>query len=134
MNEKTVIILINWNSFKYIHQCLISLKKCSSSTFDIIVVDNGSEDLSVEQLKKEHPGIILINSGVNLGFAGGNNLGIKYALQSAYKYVMLLNNDTFVEPDFMDVLVEYMDENPDVGLIQPKIFCNNNRSLLWNGG
>ena len=134
MNKKTVIILVNWNRFEYKHQCLISLKKCSFSSFDIIVVDNGSEDLSVEQLKKEHPEIILINSDVNLGFAGGNNLGIKYALHSAYKYVMLLNNDTFVEPDFMDVLVEYMDENPKVGLIQPKIFNNNNKSLLWNGG
>lgn len=134
IDEKTAIVLVNWNSYEFTHQCLISLKECKPANFDIIVVDNGSADSSGEQIKKEHTEIILIKSDTNLGFAGGNNLGIKYVLERPYKYVMLLNNDTFVEPDFMDVLINYMDENPDVGLIQPKIFFHNNRNMLWNGG
>ncbi|HUH34182.1 MAG TPA: glycosyltransferase family 2 protein [Daejeonella sp.] len=134
MSGKTVVILVNWNSFEYTHQCLISLEKCNSANFDIIVVDNGSIDSSAADLKREHPGIILIQSDTNLGFAGGNNLGIQYALKRSYTYLMLLNNDTFVEPDFIDVLVSYMDDHPETGVIQPKIYCNHNRSLLWNGG
>ena len=135
MPGKTVIVLVNWNSFEYTHQCLLSLEKCNNTAaFDIVVVDNGSVDSSAADLKQEHPAIILIQAGSNLGFAGGNNLGMQYAMEHSYKYVMLLNNDTFVEPDFIDVLVAYMDENPETGVIQPKIYCNNNRSLIWNGG
>ena len=134
MSAQTVVVLVNWNSFEFTHQCLQSLEQCNTSVFDIIVVDNGSKDGSGEQLKEQHPEIILIESDSNLGFAGGNNLGIEYAIEHSYKYVMLLNNDTFVEPDFLDVLVGYMDENPDVGIIQPKIYCDHDRSLLWNGG
>jgi len=134
MHAKTVVVLVNWNSFEFTNQCLLSLGQCDTSVFDIIVVDNGSKDSSGDKIKKEHPEVILIKSETNQGFAGGNNLGIQYAIQHSYKYVMLLNNDTFVEPDFIDVLINYMDENPDVGIIQPKIFFHNNRNLLWNGG
>ncbi|MEO5911285.1 MAG: glycosyltransferase family 2 protein [Pelobium sp.] len=134
MKKRVVLILVNWNSFEFTNQCLDSLDQCDQSLFDIIVVDNGSHDSSVEQLKELHPNIIYISSETNLGFAGGNNLGIKYAVEHHYTYVMLLNNDTFVEPDFLEVLVEYMDQHPETGIIQSKIYCNHNRKLLWNGG
>lgn len=134
MLKKTALVLVNWNSFEFTNQCLNSLKHCKSLTFDIVVVDNGSHDGSATNLKEEFPEIILIQSATNLGFAGGNNLGLDYVLENNYTYVMLLNNDTFVEPNFVDVLVNYMDLNLDVGIIQPKIYCNHNRKLLWNGG
>lgn len=134
MIKEVAVILVNWNSFEYTHQCIQSLKKCNQEIFDIIVVDNGSQDESKQMLAETHPEIILLSSKSNLGFAGGNNLGINYALNQSYHYLMLLNNDTFVEADFLDVLLKYMEENLDVGVIQPKIYCNHNRSLLWNGG
>lgn len=133
MKKQTALILVNWNSFEYTNQCLVSLSNCIQN-FEIIVVDNGSTDGSGEELKAKHPHIILIPSATNLGFAGGNNVGIKYAIDHSFEYIMLLNNDTFVAPDFLDVLVKYMDEHPEVGIIQPKIYCHHDRSLIWDGG
>ncbi|MBU2045634.1 MAG: glycosyltransferase, partial [Bacteroidetes bacterium] len=134
MSKKVGVILVNWNSFEFTNQCILSLKKCNQEIFDIIVVDNGSNDWSNHELKKSHSDVVLIQSETNTGFAGGNNLGIDYALKRDYTYIMLLNNDTFVEENFLTVLVDYMDQNSDVGIIQPKIFCHHNRKLLWNGG
>lgn len=133
MKKQTALILVNWNSFEYTNQCLVSLSNCIQN-FEIIVVDNGSTDGSGEELKAKNPHIILIPSATNLGFAGGNNVGIKYAIDHSFEYIMLLNNDTFVAPDFLDVLVNYMDEHPEVGIIQPKIYCHHDKSLIWDGG
>ena len=134
MKERVAIILVNWNSFKLTNDCILSLKKIDYKYSDIILVDNGSADGSGEQLKKDHPEIVFIKSIVNTGFTGGNNLGLQYSLDNGYTYSLLLNNDTLTEPDFLTQLVEYMNEHPDTGAIQPRIFFNHNRTLLWNAG
>jgi GT2 family glycosyltransferase len=135
MNKKKVaIILVNWNSFGFTNDCINSLKEINYSNYDIIVVDNGSNDESGNQLKEKHPEIILITSPTNTGFTGGNNLGMQYAIKNNYLYSLLLNNDTFVEKNFLSVLVEYMDIHSEVGAIQPKIYFNHNREIIWNGG
>ncbi len=133
MKKQTALILVNWNSFEYTNQCLVSLSNCIQN-FEVIVVDNGSTDGSGKELKAHHPHITLLQSTSNLGFAGGNNVGINYAIDQSFEYIMLLNNDTFVEPDFIEVLVNYMDEHPEVGIIQPKIYCHHDRTLIWDGG
>lgn len=132
--KKTAIILVNWNSFEYTQQCILSLQHSTGNNFDIIVIDNGSQDGSGKKLKATFPQIILIESDTNLGFTGGNNLGLEYSLNKGYQYSMLLNNDTEVEPDFLDILTDYMDQHPDIGAIQPKIFYHQDRTLLWDGG
>lgn len=134
MHRKTAIILVNWNSFYHTNNCIISIKESKATDYDIIVVDNGSEDASEKMLQESHQDIILIKSPVNSGFSGGNNLGLKYSIQNNYTYSFLLNNDTFVEPDFLTPLVNFMDEHSDVGAIQPKIFFHTKRTILWNGG
>jgi GT2 family glycosyltransferase len=106
----------------------------SFSDYDIIVTDNGSEDGSGQKLKQVHPAIILIPSDKNIGFTGGNNLGLQYSIKHHYTYSILLNNDTFVEKDFLAVLVDYLDEHTEVAAIQPKILFNHNRDIIWNGG
>jgi GT2 family glycosyltransferase len=98
------------------------------------VVDNGSTDHSAEEIKRLHPHITLLLSETNLGFAGGNNKGLDYVLSKDFEYVLFLNNDTFVEPNFLKVLIKYMDEHPEVGIIQPKIYCHHDPSLIWDGG
>jgi hypothetical protein len=134
MNQKVAVILVNWNSLQYTIDCIESLDLVTYRNFDIIVVDNGSTDGSAEKLKEKFNHIILLQSELNLGFTGGNNLALRYAIQHEYPYSMLLNNDTFVDPDFLEVLVNFMDNHPDTGIIQPKIYFHHNRSLLWNAG
>jgi hypothetical protein len=134
MRKKTAIIIVNWNSFLLTYNCICSLQQMSYHDYDIIVIDNGSADGSGKQLKDHFNNIILIESPTNLGFAGGNNLCIQYAAANGYEYVLLLNNDTFVKEDLVKVLVAYMDEHLSIGAIQPMIYFNHNRNLLWNGG
>ena len=131
---KVAIIIVNWNSFYHTNNCINSLKKINYKDFDIIVVDNGSEDNSGKALKETHPEIILLQSPVNTGFAGGNDIALKYSIEKKYTYSLLLNNDTFVEPDFLDELPAYMDEHENVGACQPKIFYHSQPHILWNGG
>lgn len=133
-SASVAIILVNWNSYEFTNDCIYSLKKASYPNFNIIVVDNGSADQSGQRLQQEHPEVITLFSPDNKGFTGGNNIGFDYAIQKGFDYAMLLNNDTFVEPDFIDHLVEYMESNPQTGAVQPRIYFNHDRSLLWNGG
>jgi GT2 family glycosyltransferase len=134
MKHRVAIILVNWNSFAVTNDCIHSLKAMQYPSYKIIVVDNGSADGSGDALEQAHPGIILIRLGSNMGFTGGNNAGFRYALQNGFDFSIMLNNDTFVEPDFLSHLVSFMDANPGTGAIQPRIFFNHNRQLLWNGG
>ena len=134
MTEKVAIILVNWNSFELTNGCILSLKEIDYSQYDIIVIDNGSADGSCERLQANHPDIILIKSTFNSGFTGGNNLGLEYSINKGYTYSLILNNDTFVEPGFLSPLVNYMNAHPDTGAIQPRIFFNHDRSMLWNAG
>lgn len=134
MSKKTAIILINWNSFYHTNNCIQSILGSKASDYDIIVVDNGSIDGSGQTLKATYLNILLIESPENLGFSGGNNLALKYSLEQGYTYSFLLNNDTFVDTDFLTPLVNYLDSNATIGAAQPKIFFHTKRNILWNGG
>jgi len=100
MNKKVkhVVVIVNYNGFKDTLECLASIKLAKDAPH-VIVVDNGSNDQSVRELKAVYPGLDLITSPNNLGFAGGNNLGIKRALGRGAQVVYLLNNDTTVDPN-----------------------------------
>lgn len=134
MQSAVAIIIINWNSLELTSNCISSLKGIEYANYSIIVVDNASADGSGKALKALFPEIVLIEAPENLGFAGGNNLGFRYAIASAHEYILMLNNDTFVEPDFLRHLIEYMNQHPEVGAIQPRIHFNHDRKILWNGG
>lgn len=134
MDKRTAIILLNWNSYEHTANCIASLQQVTPANFDVIVVDNGSEDGSGTLLQQNFAHIKYIQAPTNLGFAGGNNKGFEYAIAHGYAYALMLNNDTFVEPNFLELLTNYMDAHANVGAIQPKIFFNNNRQKIWNGG
>ncbi len=106
------VILLNWNGIAFTKKCIASLKKQSFKDFEIVVVDNGSKDNSVEELKKIS-GIRLVCNSKNLGFAQGCNVGVRSARASTY--IALLNNDTEVDADWLRELVVAMDENPRLG-------------------
>jgi GT2 family glycosyltransferase len=134
-NPSVGIVIINWNSFGHTHQCLLSLKKVTYPNFKIFIVDNGSSDGSGRQLKEEHGDFVnVIFHHENAGFAGGNNIGIAEVLRLGFDYVMLLNNDTESEPDFLNHLVKKLEENPSFGAVQPKFFFLLDKTKIWNAG
>lgn len=112
------IITVNYNQSAITRELLASLQRISYPTIEIIVVDNGSPTDQPEKLKEEFPQIELILSGKNLGFAGGNNLGVDAAKG---KYCLFINNDTEVEPDFLEPLVRRFEGHPEIGMMSPKI-------------
>jgi GT2 family glycosyltransferase len=113
------IIIVNYNVREFLHHALVSLQKALKGIpGEIIVVDNASDDGSVEMLRRRFPGVHLIASKVNLGFAKANNIALK---QARGQYFLLINPDTLVQEDTLRVMLKFFDENPDVGLAGCKI-------------
>ncbi len=134
MNKPLAIVIVNWNSFDLTGDTIISLQAASFQNFDIIVVDNGSIDGSGDALKNIFPDIILIKSFQNKGFTGGNNLGIQYALEHEYTYIMMLNNDVIVNPNFIQPLINILEMDCNIGAVQPLIYFHHDKNLIWNAG
>lgn len=127
---KIFLVILNWNGWKMTLGCLKSLEGIKRDGFvvEVVVVDNGSTDESVERINEltklriNELAIKLIKNKENLGFAGGNNVGIKYALENKADYVCLLNNDTRVSPDFLVELVKVAGEDRAIGVVGGKIY------------
>ncbi|MFT4855817.1 MAG: GT2 family glycosyltransferase [Algoriphagus sp.] len=132
--DSVAIILVNWNGAQFSIDCLHSLRKLDFPDFGIFLVDNASDNHEGEELKAEFPEIILIQSSTNLGFAGGNNLGIRKALELGYSHLMLLNNDTVVAPNFLQVMMSQFEKSPSLGVVQPLIYWMKDRNQIWNAG
>lgn len=113
------IIIVNWNTWKVLRGCLISIKDTSGKLkVEIFVVDNDSSDGSRELIRKEFPDVHLINSGGNLGFAKANNLAIPHAKAP---YILFLNPDTIVHPDAMRKMRDFLDDHRDTGVVSCRI-------------
>ncbi len=107
MHIKHAVILVNYNGWRDTLECIESIKK-SKDVPHIIVVDNGSSDDSAERIRRKYYDIELIETGKNLGFSGGNNIGIKKALKLGAKVVHILNNDTLVDPNLFSRAYRYV--------------------------
>jgi GT2 family glycosyltransferase len=119
------IIIVNYNTKRETLACLNSLTKLKTNGFEyaIVVVDNGSREVLVIPDKLKQKNIHLIRSESNLGFTGGNNLGIYHAIEHFNsEYIALLNNDTLVDPYYLQRLHEYLVERPRVGIVSSKIY------------
>ena len=112
------IITVNYNGLKDTSELIESLHNHISLSYEIIVVDNASKVNEAALLQEKHPHIITIRSEENLGFSGGNNLGIR---QAKGKYIFLLNNDTFIKEDTFHCLIKKLENNPEIGAVSPKI-------------
>lgn len=131
---KLAIILVNWFSYEVSRNCLLSLRELDYGNFHVIVVDNASTDNSPDQLALEFQEATFLRNKENLGFTGGNNTGIKHALEQGFELIMLLNNDTVVTPGFASILVHSLMSSNNIGAVQPKIRFNRNRNKIWNAG
>lgn len=125
------IIIVNWNGKKWLAKCFDSLLQQTYKQYEIIVVDNASTDDSVEFVRTNYPDIQLVENTQNLGFAGGNNTGYRAAKGD---YILLLNNDTYVEPEFLRRLLDGAKQLPDFGSIQPKLVLMDTPEKLDNVG
>jgi GT2 family glycosyltransferase len=122
--KKVALVTINYNTDEDTHALIQSLEKIHTLDFrlEIILVDNGSKNLFVlkQSEKKDH--IMLIRSNDNKGFAGGNNIGIKEALKRGADYILLVNNDTIVDPNMIKNLLEVLESDAKIGMTTPKIY------------
>ncbi|HWF92510.1 MAG TPA: glycosyltransferase family 2 protein [Terriglobales bacterium] len=127
-------IVLNWNGWRDTVECLNALKK-STYPQTVIVVDNGSTNDSVARIRASHPDILLIESEKNLGFAGGNNIGIRHALTHGADFVWLLNNDTQPAPNALSALVAKALIDPKVGAVASICYYASSPSLVeaWAG-
>ncbi|HML05511.1 MAG TPA: glycosyltransferase family 2 protein [Methanobacterium sp.] len=177
---KVAIIIINWNGWKDTIECLESLYQINYPQYDVILIDNNSEDSSLEKIKKYCEGKIkveseffnyndnnkpisvfelrsselelteiqridnhvspntrltLIKNDENYGFAEGNNIGIKYVIESLNSdYILLLNNDTVVDKDFLSELLNVAESDDAIGFIGPKVYIYDNQDTLQVAG
>ena len=114
-----------------------SLEKINYSNYKIILVDNGSQDGSIQKLKKrfgDAEEIKIIANQENLGFAGGNNVGMEYAVKEGADAVLLINNDTITDPYFLTGLVKAAEENEHAGVLGSKIYYESEPKRIWSAG
>lgn len=128
------IIILNLNSYDVTRDCLLSLRKVDYKNFEVVLVDNGSADSSADKLAEEFREIRIIRNDRNLGFPGGNNVGIQDALGRGPDYVLLLNNDTIVAPDFLRELVQVAESDSRIGMVNPKIYFCEPADRIWHAG
>jgi GT2 family glycosyltransferase len=134
LEKDFLIIIINFNGYEDTVECISSLVDAKISLSNILVIDNCSSDNSFPLLVRKFPDLIIIQTAINLGFAGANNIGIKYGIEQKFKYVILLNNDTTVEKESINILVNEMDNNPEITLGTGQIRYSSDKSKIWYGG
>lgn len=131
---RVTVIVLNWNGGQETLDCLASLRRLDYPCFDVVVVDNCSTDGSTEPIRESFPEVWLIETGANLGFTGGNNVGIRHALDRGADYVLLLNHDTEVASDFLTHLLHAVEADPRVGMAGPLIYYYDYPEIIWSAG
>lgn len=135
LHPKVTCILVNWNGWHDTIACLKALEESTYPDTEVLVVDNGSTDGSVTRIRQSFPNILLIENDANLGFAGGNNLGIRYAIEHRSDFIWLLNNDTKPSPDALSALVKKAVSDPQIGAVGSVLYYMSDPSKVqvWGG-
>ena len=134
--KRVDVVVLNWNGWQDTVACLASLQRQDYPNFNLLVVDNGSTDGSVFQINKAMPSVELLQTGGNLGFGGGCNVGIQHALARGAEYVWLINSDATVDPGALSALVRVAEGNPTLGSVGSVLFEADSvdQIQLWGGG
>jgi GT2 family glycosyltransferase len=127
------VVMLTWNQKEDTLACLESLQQMTFPNFRIVVVDNGSTDDTESAIRVQFPEVEVVVNPRNLGFTGGTNVGLRYALAQGAEFVLSINNDTLVEPDILDELVAHA-MAPDVGVVSPKIYYADEPTRIWSVG
>lgn len=130
----TYIVVLAWNGWTDTEECLRSLSPVITEGFRVLLVDNGSTDDTPENARKHFPAVEVIENGGNIGFPGGNNVGIREALRHGAEYVILLNNDTVVAEDFARELLIVAMSDKRIGMVTSKIYFYDRPEVIWFAG
>lgn len=129
--SKVGIVVVTYNKVDVLESCLSSILKSDYSNYIIIVVDNASTDETESVIKNNFPDAKLLKSKINLGYTGGNNFGIKYALKILdCSYILIANDDVFFEIDTIKKMVHAAENDKSIGVVNPAIFCYENPKKL----
>lgn len=134
---KIAIIILYLNNYDALIACLRSCQNLTYKNYEIILIENGSRftpDFHVNNGQSPFASLTIIHNTENLGYARGNNIGIREALKRGADYVLLLNDDTVVSPHFLNILVEHALKSPYVGITGPKIFYFEEPEKIWFAG
>lgn len=121
--KKIAVVILTWNSRKHIADCLQSVTNQvdPGGEYTVVVVDNNSTDNTVPWIKEHFLDVVLLQNQVNIGYAAGNNVGLRWAYEHGYEYMVILNDDMKVRRDWLQQLVLRAEKSEDAGLVQPKI-------------
>lgn len=136
-DECIFVIVLNWNGWQDTLACLDSLKRLDydPTRMRILVVDNASTDGSVGRIREAHPNVRVVETGANLGYAGGNNVGIRIALEDGADWIWILNNDTEVDPASLAHMVERVRNAPKAGMCGcTLVYHYDRRTVQAHGG
>lgn len=128
------IVVLNWNGKEDTLECLDSIHKVDYPHYKAIVVDNGSRDGSAAAIHGKYPDIPVIENKENLGFAEGNNVGIRYAVKDGADYILLLNNDAIADPGLLKAFIDEAGRHSDAGIFSGKIYHYSEPGRLWYAG
>ncbi|MEX2526827.1 MAG: glycosyltransferase family 2 protein [Gemmatimonadota bacterium] len=133
-DPRVVAVVLNWCREADTRACLESLLDGDYPALEILLVDNASPDDSGQRLHGAFPHLPYIQTGENLGYTGGNNVGIRWALEAGADYILILNNDTVVDPDTVSRLVTTARQRVDLGAVAPLIVYHSEPDRVWYGG
>ncbi len=128
------VVVLNWNGREHLADLLPGLLACDHPDYFVLVVDNASEDGSVRWLRAEFPQVELLALPDNLRFSGGNNAGAQRALQLGAEQLLILNNDTRVDPRSLRRIAECFDADEKIGIVGPRICYDHEPCRIWYGG
>lgn len=127
------LLILNYKGYKDTCDCIASLREITYQNYRMLIIDNDSQDGSYEKLEADYPDIEMIQTGRNLGYAGGNNMGIEYAMAKGADYVGILNNDIKVEENFLEILIEAMEKDENIAIAGPAV-CGWNQEDVQSAG
>lgn len=122
------VVIVTYNGMQWIDRCLDSLMK-SDTEVSAVVVDNASQDGTVQHISEHYPEVRIIAQGHNVGFAKANNIGIRYVLDNGARFVYLLNQDAWVEENVFSKLMKVFEEDPSAGIVSPVHFNGSGSAL-----
>jgi len=130
-SPSVAVIVLNWNGAQDTVECLQGLTHVEYPALEVVLVDNGSRPPAADEMRSRFPGITCIQLPENLGYAGGNNVGIRYALERGHDYVFVLNNDTIVTPTSVREAVAVAESDPRIGVVGLKILARDDPARVW---